>query len=134
MLDFRPLFTPPFWFDLRPIPPSNTVFLALASFFIALIVTAMGVRMWRQRMREKCMRVLLRRIASMLVTIGLIGLLFVFFHYEQVSLFSARFWFLLLALWAMLWIVSLVRFAREDIPRIRKQQVAAKLQAKYMKP
>ncbi len=130
--DPHALTLPSFWFSPNPLPPSPTTTVVLAGLFAAMALASIAVRVVRRRTRDKLRRALLARIAAMLAAMGILALLFFFFHYEQVSFLGARFWFLLWGAGLIVWIVFLVRFARVHVPRMRAKNQADRMRAKYL--
>lgn len=122
-MNIPPLLRLAYWFDLNPAPfmPWVERFLPIA--FILLLFVGILLRMvaWRRDF-EKLTRRALRKAASMLMVLGVVGLLLFVFAYERVYVLSMRFgyliWFGLLA-----WYVwRLMKYVRVEIPAIERRQ------------
>lgn len=123
------LLTLNYWFNLRPeawLPPAQKVFIGL---IIALAVAALIILITKKR--TGIYRGFLKRLYAFCLTNVIIGLLFIFFNYEAVPFFSARFW---LGLWALIMIVWLVFILKDlkKIPAKKKQQEQEKELKKYI--
>lgn len=131
-IDLRPLITPSFWFALSPQPPVALVSKIAFAVLVAFVVASLVLRVLRRRTEDKLKRVLLARTASMLVWMGCLGLVLAFCRFEQISFFGARFWSFFWLVGLIIWIVSVVRFARKDMPRMRGENARVKENAKYL--
>ena len=132
MIDLRPFLTLSFWFNLDPLPPTLLASRVVFSGFIVLVIAGLVLRLFRHRSQEKLQRALLARVANLLTTMGLLGFIFFFFLYEQINFFGSHFWFLLWLIGVVVWIVTIVRFARIQVPAMRGQQSRQKERAKYL--
>jgi len=117
-----PPLTLTFWFQPLP-PPFLPMFeVAILVVFAALVIAGIIVAVIRLRPKtDKLAKELLRRIATVLVVIGLSGLLLYSFTYERISYFSMRVWWAVLFGVFVAWLVPIVRFATKDIPTARKE-------------
>ncbi len=72
------------------------------------------------------------RISSLLVTMGLLGVILFFFSFEGIQLFGARFWYPLWVLATLVWVFFLVRYVKRDIPAKREREERLREQGKYL--
>lgn len=72
------------------------------------------------------------RISSLLITMGVLGVILFFFSFEKIQLFGARFWYLVWIIATLVWAFLLVRYVKRDVPRKREREVALREQAKYL--
>lgn len=91
-----------YWFNLQPEPLLALpwkLFIALIVFmFLAAIVLAI------LKMRPGIYRGFFKRLYVFALANSLIGSMFLFFNYEQIPFFSARFWLLLWLLSSLTWL------------------------------
>lgn len=133
MIDLRPLFTANFWLNLGPQAPSDRTSVVIFVVIAVMIASGIVVRILRRRVQDKLTRVLVRRVGSALMAVGLVALVWFFFHYEQIRFFGARFWLGLIIIWAIMWTDRLVRFVRRDMVRMREHNAQSHAEAKYHK-
>ena len=118
-----PLLTLAYWFQLQP-----PVFVPWAGRFMVIAFTAMaavgilakvvGVK----KSQDKFMRRAIERAGSLLLIMGLLGLLMYFFSYERVPLFSMRAFYLLWLIGLAAWAWQLYRYLKVEIPAKRAMQ------------
>lgn len=120
MIDIRPAFDPAFWFNLSPValsPTFSTIFfLVFAGFIIGGALLRIKAR---HKKDDRYLVQIYRRIAAMLTTMGIVGLVLFFFTYEEIFLFGARFWYLLWAIGLGVWIWYIVKFIRKTVPELK---------------
>jgi len=91
-----------YWFNLRPdslMPLAQKLFIAL---FLILIAAAIISAILKKK--GSIYRGFLKRLYNFCLSNSLIALLLLFFNYEQVPFFSARFW---LGFWVIIMIIWL---------------------------
>lgn len=74
----------------------------------------------------------LRRAGNLLIIMGCLGWLWMFFRQQQVAFLAWRFW---LALWVILFVwqaVKIIYYATKRLPLISDEQAKRDLQAKYL--
>lgn len=123
------LLTLNYWFSLRPEalqPLAQKLFLAL----LVLILLA-GVAFFFLKRRSSLYRGLFRRLYNFGLTNFLIGLFLLFFNYEAVPFFSARFWLGLWLIGMLVWLIFIFRQLRA-IPEKKKQIAKEKEIKKYL--
>lgn len=101
------LLTWQYWFNLQPEPflslpwkifIGGVVLLFLITIALAILKTRPGLY-----------RGFFKRLYAFTLTNTLLGSMFLFFNYEQVPFFSARFWLLIWLLSTLIWLYFLVR-------------------------
>ena len=132
MFDWSLLFSASFWFSFGWNPLQPTTALVMVVFFG--IFTAAGIALWivpaKRAQVDKPLCRALSRGGNVLVTTGILGILFTFFSYEQVPFLSARLWFLLIALLFLGWGGWIVWRAHILVPAERE---AARVKEKFEK-
>ncbi len=122
MLDIRPIFDLAFWFRLQPIALSPVFHQGFFLFFSILLVAGAVARVVaRRKTEDRLLSRLYRKIANFMLTSGLLGFVWFFFTFEEAYLIGARFWLLVLAIGAIVWMVNIVKFARVTIPQERER-------------
>jgi hypothetical protein len=118
-----PILTLSFWFN--PTPPPLLVWSEwiLLVILVACVVAGIAVAVVRARSGfEKLVRRGLGRVASLLITVGLAGLLLFAFAYERIPYLGMRLWWIGWAVLVGIWAWGIVRYFQVDIPAIRKQR------------
>lgn len=116
------LFDLNFWFRLQPIALSPSFSRAFFIAFAALIVFgAVATMVARKRKEDMFLVRIYRKISTMLTAMGWLGMLLLFFSYEELYLLGARFWFLAWGIGFLVWIGSIVLYAQVSVPRQREQ-------------
>lgn len=118
-----------YWFNLRPeafVPLAQKLFIGL---IIALAIVAVLVLMIKKK--AGIYRGLLNRLYAFCSVNAIIGLIFIFFNYETVPFFSARFWIGLWAIIMVIWFLAILKNLKK-IPLQKKQLKQAEELKKYI--
>lgn len=102
--------------------------------FLALVLVGLVakiVRIYNEKIDQGTKEVL-RRAGNMLITTGLLGLLWMFFRQQQVAFLAWRFWLLLWVILAAWWGYKVVYYAIKRLPLISSEQAKKNLMNKYM--
>lgn len=107
----------------------------LAVVFGAILVS--GIAAWaifffRFRKNSPVWAELWRRIFHFGITMGLSGLLLLFFARQEIYVFGARFWFLLWLALAAGWTIFIMRHAFVRLPRRMKERKERRRLGKYL--
>lgn len=94
------LLTITYWFTVNPAPLMASAWKALIALVGLLIIMAMATAFLK--VRPVSYRGRLKKLYAFFLSNSVIGLLIIFFNYEAVPFFMARFW---LAAWAILMVV-----------------------------
>ena len=128
LLDYR------YWTNLRPVPFGPSLVGGIFSFFAWFLVAAVALAVLAVLLKKKDPRraQLLKRFAKPLAWGGFLGLMCLFFAYEQVPILNMRLWFLLtLVLFA--WQTGrAVQFAVKEYPGLRRDDAERQRIEKYL--
>lgn len=127
-LDYR------YWMNPNPVPLGPSLVSSILSFFAWFLIVAIGLRIAAHSLRKKdALRAeMLRRFSGLLSATGLLGLMFLFFTYEQLPLFGMRLWFLLLFVLFLVWLGRFVAYAVREYPQKRHQLDERRQIEKYL--
>ncbi len=132
---FNNLFDPSFWFTLRPAEVGGISGSLIFGFFLLLFVLGIVSRIVAaQKLDDRYARMLGGRIGTMLVTLGILGVLLYFFSYERIRLFGSRFWYLFWVIGLIVWAGFIVRFAKKTIPELKQKEGIRAQMRKYFPP
>jgi amino acid transporter len=113
------LFSPSYWFDLTPVRLSSGFEVGFFVLFAVMIVAGLAFRIVRKNRQDKFERIVLERATVLSLTTGFLGLLWLFLTFEEISIFGARFWFLILVFIFVFMLVRLIRYKRIQVPQLR---------------
>lgn len=134
MIDLRPLANLDFWFNLEPgaLSPSMEQFFFV--FFGAFVILGAVVRVVARHKKkdDKYAVLIYRKVGQLLLTMGILGMLFFFFTFEEAYFLGARFWFLLWGIGVIAWAASIFRFARTTVPAMRERHQKGKENERYL--
>ncbi|MEK7122969.1 MAG: hypothetical protein AAB855_03875 [Patescibacteria group bacterium] len=134
MIDFSKLIDPWYWFRPGPGDLSEPFLIFFAIFFGFFVVLKILLRvMGRQYIvgMHKAQKQVLYKIEYMLLTMGLLGLLWTLFRYELVPYFSARYWVIIWMVGLVIWGYLIFYYAQYQVPQIVKRDETRKAQKKY---
>ena len=122
-----------YWFTMSPPEVGgllgNVVF---ALFIIVLVLGIVGRIVSDRKQEDRYKRDIGNRIASLLVTMGILGLILYFFSFEGIQLFGARFWYPVWVVTVIVWAFYIFRYVKRDIPQHKAQAEARREQGKYL--
>ncbi|MBU0624811.1 hypothetical protein KKF05_00530 [Patescibacteria group bacterium] len=128
-LDYR------YWINFRPVPLGPSLVGSIVAFFgwflLAAIVLYFIARHLKHRNRLLLEEVI-RRFARLMLVVGFLGYVCLFFAYEQVPLLGMRLWFLLLLVLFIVWLIRAIIFAVRDYPRLHKNELERSRFEKYL--
>lgn len=116
-----------YWFNLRPEPLTGQSFKFFAAFLLALII--LGIFSYYFKTRSGVRNGLWLKLFNFSFTNSFLGIFLIFFNYEIIPFFTARFF---LAFWAIGLLFWLANIAKES-KKIPKKLEAAKKQEEFKK-
>lgn len=135
MLNLKLLTDLSFWFETAPFPMSSKTTIVAGSFFLFFIALKIIGRLFYLNHKKNLRapeKKLISRTESMLVTMGLLGLAWVFFRSEGVPFLSMRFWFLLWLAGFAVWVYLIVRYGLIEVPKHIASLDAAAARERYL--
>ncbi len=131
-IDYKQLFELPYWFSSNPGFLSDQTATGFAVFFsLFFIAWFLLIRQEKIRASSKPKRIILEKIKTLLLTMGVCGYMLLFFSYQAVPILSMRFLFLLWGLCAVLWAYLIWNFTATEIPLMRDEIQKKEQLAKY---
>ncbi len=121
-----------YWFDLTPVrmsPPLEIGFLVL---FLLMIVLGLSFRIMKKTRQDKFERTVFERATNLHLTLGLLGLLWLFLTFEEISIFGSRFWFLILVGLFVAFMLRLYRYRKFHVPQLRLLEQSKAEANKYL--
>ena len=102
---------------------------ALIALTVSLIITAA----LRSKGANPVAKTLLKKLRSLGFWYGLLGLLWVGFRYENALYLNWRFWPVLLALLATVWLIKIIIYRLKDYPKELAAYRNSELKKKYLR-
>lgn len=121
-----------YWFTLSPASVGGISGKIIFGFFVLLFTCGIVARIVASnKTNDRYMREISERIATMFITMGIVGALLYFFSFEQIRLFGARFMYFFWVISLIIWIISLARFAFRTVPVKRAHEALRSEERKY---
>ena len=119
LISFVPFFDYHYLFNPSPVPLGPALVGGVFAFFSFFVAAAVTVRVVAGGMRKKAPLEadIARRFSRLLGTTGVLGLLLLFFAYEQLPVLGMRFWIDFLALFFLGWLARIILHVVRDYPR-----------------
>jgi len=128
MQQLAPLISLGYWLNLYPPPLVPAVFTVLGIVLSVLFLAGVAAKVWGYRSRKNPpLHRILSRVGRAAITVALVGGAFYFFTYEQLYLLSARFWWILIVIGAVVWKAFIFRDFLSRYPadvRAREARIA----------
>lgn len=127
------LFQPSYWLTLQPPEIGGLLGNVVFGVFIAFLVLGIIGRIVVDRKgADRYKKEIGNRISSLLITMGILGVILYFFSFEEIQLFGARFWYPLWIIATLVWMFFLVRFVKRDVPAKRAREESLRAKWKYL--
>lgn len=133
MLNFSNFLKLKFWFDLTP--PSLAVGFLVFGLVLLVLLIIVGIIFNLLAKKNKANRLFVKTanmISQASFTMGPIGLLLLFFAYEEIRLFGSRFWFLLWAIGLLVWLGFILYQHFKVAPRLKRAEEIRRQREKYL--
>ncbi len=130
-MNFKNLFKADYWFS-QPHTAYDWAFWPVVLVFGGLILSGIVLYVIRSSKTEKTDQVVFGRFGNFGITMGLIGLLWLFFRQERVAFLAWRFWLLLWLLLAAWWIGKILEYIVKRLPIIKKERLEKERIRKYL--
>ncbi len=115
------LFTISYWFA-TPRVISTTGLTVLLVVFGGMMILGLALKSASQKGTiERFLAKAVQRWGSMSLTMGLLGLIYVFLRYERVPFFSLRMWLGLWAIGLAFWAYKIWRYQTKKLPELRER-------------
>ena len=120
-----------YWFH-QPFIARGTVMWVYVGIFLGAVLAGLILKILVQHTEEKYLKNILNSFGSIGLTVGLTGLLWLFFRQERVPFLGWRLWLVLifgLALWR---VIAHLVFIFLRLPKIRAEHANKQIQEKYL--
>jgi O-antigen/teichoic acid export membrane protein len=122
MIDYlKYFFNPDHLFSVRPVPMQMRAIIILVVLFSAFIVYSLVVKVFAKKIKDGLKIKLLRKTSNTTLTMGILGLIYVFFAWQSITLLGARFWLVIWALIMLVWGGFILRYFLVTMPKLRSE-------------
>lgn len=131
-MSIKNLFYFTYWFQ-QPMVLKTGAFGVWLVFFLALVAAGLVALFMRAGSNEQALKNFLNRVAGWGITMGIFGLVWLFFRQEHIPFLAWRLW---LAAWALVfvaWAIPLVKYFVKRLPAVRAENAARAEKEKYMR-
>lgn len=125
------LFRLDYWFS-QPFVATGTSLWLLIGGFLALVLIGLVCKIVSLYKEEKFKKVILKRFSHLSMTMGFVGLVWMFFRQEGAIFLGWRFWLLLWVALSAWWIFSIVKYMTQRVPEIRSEEERLARIEKYL--
>jgi len=113
-------FNPSHLFDLRPPVMHSRAILILAAAFGLLIILGIASQLIVMKTKDGLKIKGWRRLFHLFLTVGILGLVYLFFAWQGVTLLASRFWLIILGLVVLVWFGFIAKYLFWDVPKLRR--------------
>ncbi len=113
------LFVFHYWFSTPQVITSSGLTVLLTVFGLMLLAGIALKSASAKGKLEKFMAKVIARWGSLALTMGGLGMLYVFVRYERVPWFSNRFWLLIWLIGGAFWAYRIIQYHRKKVPELR---------------
>ncbi len=126
----KPLLSLSYWFGMDALPFAPAVSLVIRLLMSGLFLAGIAVFAYLrfQKGIEKACRRLLKRVATLCLTMGAVGWLMYAFYYEGIPVFSMRFWYVVWVAIIAWWVYDMVIESRQTKAKTLAEQERAKFE------
>jgi len=108
-------------FTLRPPVMQVKTIIILAVFFGLCIILGLVSKVLAKKTRDGLKIKSLRQLFYLLVTMGILGFVYLFFAWQKITLLAGRFWLLIWLLTVIIWLGVIGRYMFFKAPKIRTE-------------
>ncbi|MDO8499759.1 MAG: hypothetical protein Q7S66_03810 [bacterium] len=131
MISIKNLFFMSYWFD-QPYIARGWVMWVWVGGFLAIVLVGLILRIWRQVSPDREIKEAMRRFSNLGLSMGVIGLIWMWLRQERVPFLAWRFWLLFWLLGFIWWLAACVRYTILRIPQIKKAKAERLAREKYL--
>ncbi len=119
-------------FSLRPGAMHLKALIILAVFFGLFIILGLSSRIMTTKIKDGLKIKAWRRLYYLSLSMGIIGLVYLFFAWQGVVLLAARFWLLIWLVTTLIWLGFIMKYLFLETPKLRREIEEKRKFAKYI--
>jgi hypothetical protein len=117
ILDLINIFSAKYLFAVQPGPFLPIVFKFIVPFFAVLIILGMIAKKFAKKNHFRPVKIFFTKIYHFTITMGVLGLVYVFFRQQDVIYLAMPLWLLLWAVGALVWLSFILKYYFTDRPK-----------------
>jgi amino acid transporter len=121
-----------FWFNLVPVRMSPVFEIGFFAVFLLMIMAGLAFRIMKKNKTDKFDRISLEKATAIMFWVGGLGLMWLFFSFEEISIFAARFWVLILGVIFAVTTYKLYQYRQITVPQLRMLEQSKAEANKYL--
>jgi len=125
------LFSLSYWFS-QPEPALGLVKWLLVLSFLSLVLVGLILRILLINKKDKIIKEIYRRLSNVGFTVGIFGLLWMFFRQENVLFLAWRFWIIVIGLIFILSLIKVCNYIFKRVPEIKAENIKRLEKQKYL--
>lgn len=125
------LFKPDYWFSQPFIARDATLWLLIGG-FLFFILAGLVCKILAQYQNYKPTQTVLKKFSSLGVTMGFLGLVWMFFRQERVAFLAWRFWMFMWVAGFAFWAYRLIKYLTKRIPELKTEAAKRAEIEKYL--
>ncbi len=130
-MSFHNLLYSSYWFN-QPLILRGWEFNVWLGFLLLLTAAGVGVLLYKQYRANSFLKKALGRLSTCFITLGLLGLVWLWLRQERVNFLAWRFWLLAWMILALIWLVQIMRYIVQRVPKIKEEHMARQQREKYL--
>jgi len=120
-MDIVNLFKLSYWLS-QPYPALGWIKWSWVLLFLGLILAGMIILFIKSKANDKIVKLVLKRESDLFLTVGFLGLLWMFFRQEKVYFLGWRLWWPILLVLFFVWGYKIVKFYVKRVPEIQREK------------
>jgi Na+/serine symporter len=100
--------------------------------FLVFIGLGLAVKFWVNKIKDGLKIKVCRRLSHLFITMGIVGLVYLFFAWQGVALLSSRFWLIIWLACTVVWAGFIVKYLFLEAPKIRREIEEKRKFEKYL--
>ena len=125
------LFNLDYWF-YQPFTARGLALWLLIGGFLLFLLAGLVFKILSEYQNDKTKKIVLKRLGSLGVMMGFLGLIWMFFRQERVAFLAWRFWLLLWALVFVSWLSKIIRYMVKRVPELKAEEERRARMEKYL--
>lgn len=122
------------WLSLDPPNVTSGLGRVLVIIFVLMFLMGMVLRAVRARQKKEdaYVREMFRRMASLLTTMGVLGIVLGFLGFENVRFLGGRFWYPIWLIATLVWAFFIIRYVKKQVPLMKAREKEREEKYKYI--
>ncbi|PIT87924.1 MAG: hypothetical protein COU31_00365 [Candidatus Magasanikbacteria bacterium CG10_big_fil_rev_8_21_14_0_10_40_10] len=130
-MNFSNLYHIDYWFG-QPGAADGQALYFFMLVFLLLIAGGIGIRIAVFYLADRIRQIIFRKFGAYGMTMGVLGIIWLFVRQQNVPFLSMRFWLLCWLLLAVWWLIKILEYIVLRVPAIKKEKAERERVQKYL--